>query len=94
MRGGMTIILLIVLAFYFIPSLIAATRSGKRRSAIFVLNIFLGWTLVGWVVALVWALTDDYEGAERVPCPYCAEIIMPAASICPYCKHELVRARG
>jgi hypothetical protein len=31
----------------------------KNKGAIFVLNLFLGWTLIGWVVALVWAVSED-----------------------------------
>lgn len=44
---------------YFVPA-ITALRRGKRNAvAIFVLNLFLGWTLLGWVLALVWAWTHD-----------------------------------
>ncbi|HMH06016.1 MAG TPA: superinfection immunity protein [Terriglobales bacterium] len=45
--------------FYFLPSLIALARSKRNLLAIFLLNCFLGWTLVGWVVALVWAVKVD-----------------------------------
>jgi len=27
----------------------------------------------------------------RVPCPHCAELIMPAAKKCPYCRSDLAR---
>lgn len=43
--------------FYFLPTLIGQRKSNAR--AIFVLNLFLGWTFIGWVVALVWATTTD-----------------------------------
>lgn len=44
------------LAIYFLPSIIAF--AGKRRNAlaIFLLNFFLGWTFIGWVIALVWSV--------------------------------------
>ena len=42
---------------YFVPSLVAHERDHRDKGAIFVLNIFLGWILVGWVIALVWAMT-------------------------------------
>jgi hypothetical protein len=46
--------------FYFIPSLVAMKK--RNFAAILLLNIFLGWTFVGWVVALVWAATKDPAG--------------------------------
>jgi hypothetical protein len=46
---------------YFLPSIIALARSKRNTLSIFLLNFFLGWTLVGWIVALVWAVkADDY----------------------------------
>lgn len=49
----------IVLALYFVPSFIAVNRNKRNKNAIFALNLLLGWTFVGWVVALVWSLTQD-----------------------------------
>jgi hypothetical protein len=48
-------ILLVCGAVYFLPAIIAGVRNHHQRSAITVLNLVAGWTLVGWVVALVWA---------------------------------------
>nr|WP_231969877.1 superinfection immunity protein [Polynucleobacter necessarius] len=42
--------------FYFLPFAIAFRRANS--GAIFALNLFLGWSLIGWVVALVWAMKD------------------------------------
>jgi ABC-type long-subunit fatty acid transport system fused permease/ATPase subunit len=53
----MEIMLILVLA-YFLPVIVAMSRKVKNRSAIGVLNLFLGWTLVGWVVALMMAVKD------------------------------------
>jgi len=33
--------------------------NNKKRLAISLLNLFLGWTFVGWVAALVWAVKKD-----------------------------------
>lgn len=51
-------LLLIVLffAFYFLPTLIAFLRQHKNKLAIFLLNFLLGWTVLGWVVSLVWSV--------------------------------------
>jgi hypothetical protein len=45
-----------IFTIYFLPFLIAFIRSHIDSLAIFVLNLFLGWTFFGWVVALVWAV--------------------------------------
>ncbi|MEI7532479.1 MAG: superinfection immunity protein [Betaproteobacteria bacterium] len=55
------LIVLIFLPIYFLPSIIAKMRGKKNFIAILVLNIFLGGTGVGWVIALVWALIIDKE---------------------------------
>ena len=50
--------MLLALAFvllYFFPTVIAAVRKHRELHAIFELNALLGWTFVGWVLALVWA---------------------------------------
>ena len=31
----------------------------------------------------------DGINAVRVPCPHCAEAILPAAKLCPHCKTAL-----
>jgi hypothetical protein len=57
-------IIVIGLFFYFIPGIVASVRKHRNRTAIGILNLLLGWTLIGWVAALVWALTADVEPAK------------------------------
>jgi hypothetical protein len=45
----------LVLGGYFFPTLIAWSRKHRNTLAIFIVNLFLGWTFLGWVAALVWA---------------------------------------
>jgi Superinfection immunity protein len=45
--------------FYFLPSIIALARNKRDIASIFVLNFLLGWTAIGWIIALVWALKAD-----------------------------------
>jgi hypothetical protein len=45
--------------FYFLPTIVAFARSKRDLLAIFLLNFFLGWSVVGWVIALVWAVKTD-----------------------------------
>ena len=47
------------LAFYFLPTILAMSRRKGNTPAIFILNLLLGWTFIGWVVALVWSLTAE-----------------------------------
>ena len=52
----MFFVLAILFFIYFLPTGIALQRNHKDSTGIFLLNIFVGWTFVGWVVALVWAV--------------------------------------
>ncbi|MCX5101012.1 MULTISPECIES: superinfection immunity protein [unclassified Streptomyces] len=40
---------------YFLPFFIAAGR-GVNTGSVFVINLFLGWTFIGWVVALAMSM--------------------------------------
>ncbi len=51
------IIFLACVSAYLLPAIIAANRGHRQKIAILVLNIFLGWTFLGWIGALVWAST-------------------------------------
>jgi hypothetical protein len=53
------ILFILSLALYFLPTIIAIVRKKRNALAIFLLNFFLGWTFIGWVVSLVWSVTKD-----------------------------------
>ena len=59
------IVLLPMMAVYFIPAIVAYSKHKVNRAAILAVNFFLGWTFVGWVVALFWALKVD--AVDRPP---------------------------
>lgn len=50
---------------YFLPSIVALAKSKRDLLAIFLLNFFLGWTMIGWIVALVWAAKNDVPRVAR-----------------------------
>ena len=41
--------------FYFPPTIVAWVRQHPNRVSIFLLNLLLGWTVIGWFVALIWS---------------------------------------
>lgn len=54
-------ILLAILSFliYFTPTIIGISKNDIY--SIFALNLLLGWTFIGWVLALIWALKKDEQ---------------------------------
>jgi ABC-type sugar transport system permease subunit len=59
MRLLFSILITVLSIFYFLPFAIAFNKKRANTGAIFALNLFLGWSLIGWVVALVWALKEE-----------------------------------
>ena len=51
--------LLFVAGLYFIPARIAFKKNKKNKVAILAFNLLLGWSFIGWVLALIWSLTKD-----------------------------------
>ncbi|MBU3582375.1 superinfection immunity protein [Polynucleobacter sp. 15G-AUS-farblos] len=59
MRLFFAVLITLLSIFYFLPFAIAFNKKRANTGAIFALNLFLGWSLIGWVVALVWALKEE-----------------------------------
>jgi uncharacterized membrane protein YfcA len=55
---------LIGLAAYFIPSIIASSRRHKERWPIFLVNLLLGCSVIGWIVALIWSCSSQVEDSK------------------------------
>ena len=60
----MSALLIIALVCYFIPAIVASIRKHNNATAIFVFNLFLGWTFLGWVLALGRACADNVKHSE------------------------------
>lgn len=62
MESGLILFLILLfvagIVLYFLPGIIAGRRKHKYSVLITILNIFLGWTGLGWIALLVWAFID------------------------------------
>lgn len=52
-----TIVFGIITYLYFVPSIIAVKRNHCNQVPIILLNLFLGWLFIPWVVAICWSTT-------------------------------------
>ncbi|MBI1233079.1 MAG: superinfection immunity protein [Alphaproteobacteria bacterium] len=50
-------ILLIPALLYFIPTIVALLRGHHNAFAIFLTNLLFGWTIIGWLITLIWSTT-------------------------------------
>ena len=57
-------LILVVIVLYFLPTVVAVKRDIPNKGTVVVLNIFLGWTFLGWIVAL--ALSFGSKGQHIV----------------------------
>jgi hypothetical protein len=57
-------------AIHFLPTIIAALRHSRHTMAIFLINLFFGWTVIGWIIALIWAITSEPKYLYVYPPPY------------------------
>lgn len=55
---GIVVTVLAALLVYFLPAIVALNYGIRRKYAVSTLNLLLGWTFVGWAVALVWAIAE------------------------------------
>lgn len=59
-------ILVLLLVGHFLPSIIALARGHHNGFAIFLTNLLLGWTVIGWVIALIWSTTSIQRRANVI----------------------------
>jgi hypothetical protein len=55
---GTLFALVTVFCVYMFPAIVASVRERPNHDAIAAFNLFFGWTIIGWLVCLIWALTS------------------------------------
>lgn len=60
------IVLALGVGLYFLPSIIAFSRGHKLAVTTLMVNFFFGWTLLGWVIALVWACAHFDDPRQKI----------------------------
>jgi hypothetical protein len=87
--------LVIAFLLYFLPAIIG--RHKHDAMGIFIVNLLFGWTVIGWIIALIWACTAEPAHPMRyvaVPvgarfCCNCGTGIYPGAHFCTSCGRTL-----
>jgi len=94
----MGFLLIVAAILYFIPTITAYERHHRQAGAIATLNVLLGWTFLGWVIAMVWSCTSDtrVRAAASIAIPTKSALkAIPASDEkkCPMCA-ELVKSEA
>ncbi|CAM2144976.1 Superinfection immunity protein [Pararobbsia alpina] len=55
----------VAVSVYFLPSILADQRKHSDTLVIALFNAVLGWSVIGWVIALVWSLTPSHSHSPR-----------------------------
>jgi hypothetical protein len=86
---------LALIAAYFFPTIIAAQSGSRNAASVAIVNLFLGWTFIGWVVALAMAVGGQRPSAQhQVPDasgpPASAKVATNATKKCPDCAETVL----
>lgn len=56
----------VLVAVWLVPAFVARYRGHRSALAITMLTVLLGWSVIGWIIAMVWACTGDDRPEGRV----------------------------
>ena len=54
----------LAVCFYFLPFAISRQRETLHSNQIFIVNLLFGWTILGWIAALIWAVVEKQKPPE------------------------------
>lgn len=61
------VLFILTICIYFWPYFIATKKQEDEHLAIFIVNLFVAWTVVGWFICLMWAISlHDYRTKEQI----------------------------
>jgi hypothetical protein len=89
--GALLFFVVILVLIYFIPTVVAVTRKVTNSGSVFVINFLLGWTLVGWAVALAMAVKTNVNQTRVIiepalpRCVDCGSTLQPGMKFCAEC---------
>lgn len=87
---------LVAPALYLLPTYEAWVKSHPNFIGIALVNVFLGWSLIGWIVALVWAhKRPEPTPTFEAPTPQTSagrEPVGRATKVCPFCAENILAA--
>ncbi|AIZ02393.1 immunity to superinfection [Escherichia phage vB_EcoM_VR25] len=58
--------LVVMFIGYFLPWIIALLRGTRSNVGIFFINLLFGWTMIGWVIALIWAIVAERKTNAQI----------------------------
>lgn len=84
--------LITVPLLYMLPTIEAKLRGHTNIASIALVNLFLGWSLIGWVVALVWAFKKPETAPAVVAAEQQTQVERQASATtktCPFCAEDI-----
>ncbi len=81
----------VLTVLYFLPTIIAVKRQKANITPIVLVDLLLGWTVIGWMVALIWALSTQVvdqgpaSGSASLLCAQCGKYSQGGSRFCAHC---------
>jgi hypothetical protein len=58
MRVDTFVMIVVLVLVYALPTIVASARTPHKKTVIVLVNLFLGWSVLGWLIAMIWAATN------------------------------------